>query len=114
MNAEWNWQSQPIGAPFGQAGRIGVNTDKPSEATLLYVHKMDAQNTDRSGNLVRLTRHDRVYLQQKTSAQSWHRYEVTGRSVLNQDCWQVPVRTDVGSAAGTEPPNGSPLLVEIP
>lgn len=114
MNAEWNWQSQPVGAPFGQAGRIGINHDQPSQATMLYVHRLDGNNTDRGGNLVRLTRHDRIYLQQKTQATSWHRYEVTGRSVLQSDCWVIPVVTEVGSPQGTEPPNGSPLLVEMP
>ena len=114
MDAEWSWQAAAITAPFGQAGRIGVNNNEPSSATTLYVHRLDSTNVDRGGNLVRLTRHDRVYLQTKTQATSWHRYEVTGRSALVGDCWVVPVHTDVGSAAGTEPPNATPLLVQIP
>lgn len=114
MNAEWNWQAAPVNAPFAQAGRIGVNHDSPSSATVLYVHRLDAGGTDRSGNLLRLTKQNVIYLQQKTLATSWHRYLSTGRPVQDGDCWVIPVRTDTGSAAGTEPANGSPLLVTIP
>lgn len=114
MDAEWNWQNQPVGAPFGQAGRIGIDHQEPAQATLLYIHRLDSTNTDRGGNLTRITRHDRIYLQQKTAATSWHRYEATGRSKLEADCWIIPVTTDVGSPHGTEPPNATPLLVSIP
>ena len=114
MNSEWNWQAAAASLPFGQAGRIGVNHDEPSKASLLYVHRFDSGGTDRSGNLQRLTKQEVIYLQQKTAASSWHRYESTGRPVRDGDCWIIPVRTHAGSAAGSEPPNGSPLLVTIP
>jgi hypothetical protein len=114
VNSEWSWQAAPVSAPFAQAGRIGVNTDQPAAASLLYVHRLDSGGTDRSGNLMRLTNQNVIYLQQKTLASSWHRYLSTGRPVLNGDCWIIPVKTDVGSPAGTEPANSSPLLVTIP
>ncbi len=111
MNAEWNWQAPPVQAPFGQQGRIGVNHDQPSQATILWIHRIDGNNTDRSGSLQWLTRHDTIYLQTKTQATSWHRYDVTGPAQLQIDCWVIPVETRTGSAYGTEPPNGTPLLV---
>jgi len=114
MNAEWNWQRPAITGPFAQAGKMGVNHDDPRQATTLYVHRLDANNTDRSGNLMRLTPQNVIYLQQKTAATSWHRYQSTGRPTLTGDCWIIPVKTHAGSESGTEPPNGSPLLVTIP
>lgn len=114
MNAEWSWQSAAISAPFAQAGRIGVNHDQPGQATVLYVHRLDSGNFDRSGNLMRLTRHDVIYMQAKSQASSWHRYEVTGPTTRSGDCWIIPVRTHAGSAEGTEPANATPLLVTIP
>ena len=114
MDAEWNWQAAAISAPFGQAGRIGVNHDQPGQATVLYVHRLDSTNVDRSATLQWLTRHDVVYLQTKTQAPSWHRYEVTGRGSMQGDCWLIPVQTEVGSAEGTEPAQATPLLVSIP
>jgi len=114
MNAEWTWQSAPISAPFTNAGRIGVNNDDPRQATQLYVHRLDAGGTDRGGNLMRLTPQNVIYLQQKAAATSWHRYQSTGRPVLNGDCWIIPVKTHAGSPTGTEPANNTALLVTIP
>lgn len=114
MNAEWSWQAAAISAPFGQAGRIGVNHDQPAQATVLYVHRLDSGNFDRSGNLMRLSRHDVIYLQQKNLASSWHRYKVTGPATVSGDCWVIPVTTHVGSPQGSEPANATPLLVTIP
>ena len=71
----------------------------------LYVHRLDSGGTDRSGNLQRLTKHEVIYLQQKTDASSWHRYQSTGRPARTGDCWIIPVRTHAGSAVGSEPPN---------
>lgn len=119
MNAEWAWQATAVATTAvstlaAKTGQIAVDHDQPSQATKLYIHRLDASNTDRSGNLVRLTKHDRVYLQQKTLATSWHRYEVTGRPTFDGELWVVPVRTEVGSPQGTEPGNNVALLVEIP
>jgi hypothetical protein len=113
MNSEWNWQAAAITAPFGQAGRVGVNHDQPAQATMLYVHRLDSTNVDRGESLQWLTRHDTIYLQNKTQAPSWHRYTVTGRAALQGECWVIPVKTRCGSAQGSEPPNASPVLVSI-
>lgn len=113
MVAEWTWQAPAIAPPITQTGRCGVNHDSPRLATMLFMHRLDSGNTDRTGDLIRLTRHDRIYLQQKSAASSWHRYEVTGRSTLQGECWVIPVTTDVGSPMGTEPGNNAPVLVEI-
>lgn len=114
MNSEWVWQASPISLPFPQSGRVGVNHQEPSQATVLYVHKLDTGNVDRGATFERLTRHDTIYLQTKTNATSWHRYEVTGRANLQEECWLIPVKTTTGSPHGTEPSNQTPILLSIP
>ena len=114
MNAEWNWQAPAITAPLGQAGRVGVNHDQPSQATTLYIHRLDTGNVDRSTMLERLNTDHVIYLQQKTQASSWHRYKLTGRAKLNNECWVLPVTTYAGSAQGTEPANAAPVIVSLP
>jgi len=113
VNSEWSWQTAAITAPFAQAGRIGVNHDQPSQATMLYIHRLDSNNYDRGGYFERMGKHDTVYMQQKTVASSWHRYVLSGRPTRQGDCWLLPVATFTGSPVGTEPPNASPVLVSI-
>lgn len=114
MDAEYNWQTQPITGPFGQAGRVGCNHDQPAQATELYIHRLDSTNTDQGGSLQWVTPQDVIYLQTKTNATSWHRYTATGRAKLVSDCWVIPVTTYAGSSSGTEPPQASPVIVSIP
>ena len=114
MDSEWTWTAAAVTAPSVlKAGSVGVDRDQPSLASLLYIHRLDLGNFDRSGYLIRLTGQDRIYLQQKSAASSWHRYEVTGRAKKEGDIWVIPVKTEVGSPVGTEPADKAPLLVEI-
>jgi hypothetical protein len=115
MNAEWSWQAAAITAPFGQAGRVGVNHDQPSQATMLYIHRLDSTNVDRGGHFERMGRLATIHLQTKTQASSWHRYRASGRPILdkNGECWVIPVMQHAGSPQGSEPPNATPVIVSV-
>jgi hypothetical protein len=113
MQAEWNWRAAALTAPLTTAGQAGVDHDQPSQATKLYLHRLDDTDTDRGATFQRLTRHDVIYLQDKLQAASWHRYTVADRPYRTADCWIIPVETYTGSIIGTEPANNAAILVSI-
>ena len=109
--SEWNWLSTPTTTTQIAAQRIGVNHDQPSQATELRIHRLDYRNIDYGRVLGLMGIGDLIYLQVGNQATSWHRYRVTGTPVVDVDNWRVPVTTDGGSPQGTEPANGTGLLV---
>ena len=116
----WNWLAPATTADTVGATRIGVNHDSPSLATELIAHKEAATfGADFGLYFSSLQAGDRIYLQNKTTAESWHVYLVTGPAVLKGTTsgplttWHVPVTTDAGTPTGTEPANGSDVLVVL-
>lgn len=109
--SEWNWLSAATTGAAIAANRLGVNNDQPSQATELRIHRLDYRNIDFGRVLGLMTTDDLIYLQVGNQATSWHRYRLTGTPVASVDNWLVPVITDAGSPQGTEPANGSTLLV---
>lgn len=111
--SHWTWQAPAITAPFAQAGRIGVNNDQPSQATQVWIHRIDGASTDWSQAFKQLGAGGNIYLQQRNDAVSWHRYNVTGVPAQNGDTWVIPVATASGSPAGTEPGAGVIILAKF-
>jgi hypothetical protein len=114
----WVWISaatSPAGGNTIGATRVAVDNDAPSASTNLLIHKESKNaNIDYGGTISTLSAGDHVYLQAKSNANSFHRYTVTGPPTLNgSTTYVVPVSTDSGSAAGTEPQNGADVLVSF-
>lgn len=107
--SEWNWLSAVNSSPA--AGRIAVDDDSPSAATTVYIHKLDYRNADWGATITALQPGDFVYLQDKSDYLSFHRYAVVNTPIFNDPVWSIPVTTDTGSPAGTEPANGAALVV---
>lgn len=111
--SDWSWQTPPITGPFGQNGRAGVNHDSPSQATELWIHRIDTTSTDWSQAIKQLGPGGNVYLQQRNDAVSWHRYQITGTPTKNGDTWVIPIVTASGSVPGTEPGNGTIVMIKL-
>jgi hypothetical protein len=109
--SEWNWLAAATTTSQIAAGRVGVNHDQPSQATQLRLHRLDYRNIDYGRVLGLMTTGDLIYLQVGNQATSWHRYRLTGPPTIDADNWLVPVQTNGGSPANTEPANGTSLLV---
>lgn len=114
VSDRWVWISSAQTSPGTIAAtRCAVNHDSPSSATWLLIHKESSNNnTDYGATIVSLRDGDHIYLQQKTDATKFHRYELTGTPFLQGGTtWNIPVVTDSGSPIGTEPNNGTDILV---
>jgi hypothetical protein len=114
----WVWiaaATTPAGGNTIGATRVAVDTDAPSAATNVLIHKESKNaNIDYGGTISALSAGDHVYMQAKSNANSFHRYLVTGPPTLNgATTYVIPVSTDSGSAAGSEPQNGADVLVSF-
>lgn len=109
----WVWYANATTTDTIASGRIGVNNDSPVLATEIRLHRLASlQGVDWSAVIATLVSGDHVYLQSKADAASYHRYRVTGAPVADQTTnWLIPVVTDAGSPTGTEPSNGTDVLV---
>jgi hypothetical protein len=81
----------------------------------LLIHKdSNNSNIDYGASISALQVGDHVYLQQKSDASKYHRYQVTGTQFIQGgNTWNIPVVTDSGSPSGTEPTNGSEILISF-
>jgi hypothetical protein len=114
INDRWIWQAASTVSPGTVAAtRCAVNNDAPSAANRLLIHKESANaNIDYGATIASLKLGDHIYLQQKTDATRFHRYEITGlQSLQGGTTWNIPVITDSGSPTGTEPANNAEILV---
>jgi hypothetical protein len=111
----WVWIS--AATPTGTIGatRVAVDTDAPSQASWLRIHKeCSSRQIDYSASITTLKAGDHIYLQAKSNYASFHRYTVTGAPTIvgtPPTTWVVPVTTASGSTPGTEPSNGADVLV---
>jgi hypothetical protein len=111
----WKWLAYPVTQGQVLLGQAGVNHDEPSYASMLFIHRLaDPTNNpevDWSTTIGGLAVNDHVYLQYAIDAKSWHRYCVIGTPKLEFDVWAIPVVTESGSLAGTEPGQLENILV---
>jgi hypothetical protein len=107
--ALWTWEG--ISDPPLEMGRVSTD-DVPSAASQLFLSKIDDSTIiDQSYQISGLVAGDAVYLQYAPDSTSWHRYRLTAPPVLEGDTWTFSVTTEDGSAPGTAPPIGDPVLV---
>ena len=104
--------SPPPPPPRSPPARSAVNHDSPASATVVWLSKTSDQLAiDFSGTIDDLKAGDHLYLQTKNDANSFHRYTITGTPTASGTSWQIPVVTDSGSPAGTEPPTNAEVVV---
>ena len=113
VSDRWSWIAAATTTGTVAATKVAVNHDSPASATQARIHKESANNNiDYSVTISAMVAGDHLYLQSKTNAASFHRYTLTGVPTLTGGTtWVIPVVTDTGSPAGTEPANGADVLV---
>jgi len=95
------------------SGKVGVNNDSVSAATVVWIHKnADTLSVDWSNVINTLVAGDHVFFQAKSDANSFHRFTVTGPpTAAASNNWNIPVVTDIGSPQGTEPATNAEVIV---
>ena len=107
--ALWTWEG--VSDPPLEMGRVSTD-DVPSSASQMFLSKIDDSTViDQSYQIASLVTGDSVYLQYAPDSSSWHRYRLLAPPVLEGDTWTFSVTTEDGSAPGTAPPVGDPVLV---
>lgn len=107
---QWVWLAPATSATVG-AGRVGVNTDNPSVATAVYMHKVAGGSGGIDWTVVigDLVAGDKLYVQKKGDGTQYFRYTVTGTpTLIGGTTFSIPVVFTKGT---TEPANGSDVVV---
>jgi hypothetical protein len=104
----WRWASAALSTNPG-AGKVGVDNNTVGSATLLYLSATDKAGTDYSGFASALKTKDVVFIWDRTNADNWARFEVSGTVVDNTSWLQIPVVPAAGQ--GAEPSNNSDVMV---
>jgi hypothetical protein len=106
----WNFSTNLTQADPG-SGKLRVNNAVFLSATSIAISKFSIQGIDRSNVLQALKSGDQLFLQDKTAATTWIRYNVTANSIDNLSWFQIPVAAVEGS--GTTPGNNDDLIVSF-
>jgi hypothetical protein len=106
----WNWEGVSSSGGSLDSSQIATN-DIPSESSEMYLARIDDSELDQSYQINTLVTDDFIYLQYAPDSSSWHRYRLLAAPVLSGDTWTFSVVTVDGSAPGTAPPVGEPVLV---
>lgn len=113
LQSIWNWQSAPLTDVPGN-GKVGVDTDKPADATQFFISARDGQNVDQTFAILQLKAGDHILLQVKTDATLFQRYLVTAATdplVIAATGYAVGITQSEGVTNGSEPPGGADVLV---
>jgi len=106
----WSWLSAASTPPLS-TNRVALNTDAPSAATAVYIHKNDEATTDFTAVINTLVINDEVFIQQFDDYNNRVTYKVTAVPTLASNTFTIPVALVAGSISGVEPNNGKDVLV---
>jgi Collagen triple helix repeat (20 copies) len=106
---EWNWSNQTTSPPSN--GQVRANNTAPLSVTRLFISAQNAGGTDTSNFQGAITVGDDLYLQQKTDASNWSRWDITGAPIDHTTWWEYPVTPVAGSP--TVLTNNTPIDVSF-
>jgi Chaperone of endosialidase len=106
---EWNWSNQTTSPPAN--GQVRANNSAPLSVTRLFVSAQNAGGTDTSNFQGAITVGDDLYLQQKTDASNWSRWDITGTPIDHTTWWEYPVTPVAGSPTAIT--NNTPIDVSF-
>jgi hypothetical protein len=106
---EWNWSNQITSPPAN--GQVRANNSAPLSVTRLFISAQNAGGTDTSNFQGAITVGDDLYLQQKTDASNWSRWDITGTPIDHTTWWEYPVAPVAGSPTAIT--NNTPIDVSF-
>lgn len=101
-SATWSWTTKTADAAAN--GQVGINNAAWVSATQVNLNEKTTGNVDTTNFMARIKVGDEFYIQQKTDATRWGKYQVTGTPTDQGTWWSWPVTYEDSSGA---PPNGS-------
>jgi hypothetical protein len=98
----WSWTTKTTDA--ASRGQVGVNAATWAAVTQVNVNEQNGNNADVSAFMARVKVGDEIYLQQKTDATRWGRYQITALPTDQGTWWSWPVSYEDGDG---NPPNNN-------
>jgi hypothetical protein len=110
---QWAWIAAPSDGTNITAATAACDNDSPPSATKLFMYHQDDMGFDHSSLISSLRLGDSVFVAVTANPDSWNQWTVIGTPIETNNVWTIPVANYAGSAAGTEPPTGTPCLFEF-
>lgn len=104
----WRWTTSTIDA--ATSGRVGINTTDWASVTQVNVNETTYGGSDVSAFMDKLKIGDNIYLQEKTNAANYGRYDIT--AITDQGTWRAFTVTLV-SSGGVLPANNADVDISF-